>query len=91
MDGKFETVIDLTDKNFYRTLCAWLVGESFNVKLKGSRQQVDTLLEAYEATTRFNESLRTADVRLDRVLRLLGEKHVSADKFEKLFDVAWPL
>lgn len=91
MDGKIGSVVDLNDGNFYSTLCAWLVGENFDVSLKGSKEQVEALTEAYASTMNFHNAIISSEQQLDVIMRLLGEKHVAAEKFERVFDVSWPL
>jgi hypothetical protein len=91
MDGKIGAVVDLNDGNFYSTLCAWLVGENFDVSLKGSKEQIEALTEAYASTMNFHNAVVGGNSQLSEIMRLLGEKHVAAQKFERLFDVSWPL
>lgn len=91
MDGKIGSVVDLNDANFYSTLCAWLVGENFDVRLKGSAAQVEALTEAYSSTMNFHNAVVGGVAQLSEIMRLLGEKHVAAEKFERIFDVSWPL
>jgi hypothetical protein len=91
MDGKIGAVVDLNDRNFYSTLCAWLIGENFDVKLKGSKEQIEALAEAYSSTMNFHNAIVGSGHQLNDIMRLLGEKHVAAEKFERVFDVSWPL
>ena len=91
IDGKIGAVVNLNDGNFYSILCAWLVGENFDVSLKGSSEQVEALTEAYNSTMNFHNAVVCGTSQLSEIMRLLGEKHVATEKFERLFNVSWPL
>jgi hypothetical protein len=86
-----ELKMNLLGKVFFGTLAAWLVGKAVNTKLRGTKEQVEAVMEALLASRKFQDELHKPGATVDSVVQKLGVKHMSASEFERKLGIPWPL
>ena len=86
-----ELKMNLLGKIFFGTLAAWLVGKAVNTKLRGSRSEIAAVENALMSSRRFQDELNRPGASVDSVIQKLGIKHMSAQEFERVLGVPWPL
>lgn len=86
-----ELKMNLLGKIFFGTLAAWLVGKAVNTKLRGSRDEIAAVENALMSSRRFQDELNRPGASVDSVIQKLGIKHMSAQEFERVLGVPWPL
>lgn len=83
--------MNLLGKIFFTALGAWMVGKATNIKLRGTKEEINTIVEAMLASRRFQDELNRPGATIDSVIEKLGLKHASAREFERILQVPWPL
>jgi len=86
-----ELHMNLLGKIFFATLAAWLVGKATNTKIRGNQNEVSAITNALMASRRFQDELQKPGASVETVIEKLGLKHMSANEFEKVLGVHWPL
>ncbi len=86
-----ELHLNLLGKIFFTTLGAWLVGKTVNTKIRGTESEVRAVKNAMLASKRFQEELNRPGATVESVVEKLGVKHMTAQEFEKTFNIPWPL
>jgi hypothetical protein len=86
-----ELKMNLLGKIFFGTLAAWLVGKAVNTKLRGSRDEIEAVQNALMSSRRFQDELDRPGATVDSVVQKLGIKHMSANQFERVLGIPWPL
>ena len=86
-----ELKLSLLGKIFFGTVAAWLVGKAVNTKLRGTKEQIETVAMALSASRRFQDELNKPGASVESVVQKLGIKHMSASQFERVLGVPWPL
>jgi hypothetical protein len=87
----FGLKVNTLGKIFFATLGAWLIGKTVNTKLRGSRKEVETIANALSASKRFQDELNRPGASVESVVQKLGIKHMSANEFERVLGIPWPL
>ena len=78
-------------KIFLSLAGAWTLGRVVNAKIRGSKTQVDAIANAMASSRRYQDELKKPGATPESVLEKLGVKNLSAQNFEKVFGVPWPL
>jgi len=86
-----ELHVNLIGKLFFATVSAWLLGRAVNTKLRGSKDQIEAVVNALSASRKFQDELNRPGATVDSVVQKLGIKHMSASEFERVLGVPWPL
>lgn len=86
-----ELKTNLLGKIFFATVGAWLVGKAVNVKLRGTNEQVQTVANALLASKKFQDELKHPGATVESVMNKLSVKHMTAQEFEKQFNIPFPL
>ncbi|SRR5260221_7575830 len=98
-----KTVIDLSGKalnevelNFlgkvlFASMGAWLVGKLTNIKIRGSQDEVQAIVNAMLSSKRFQEELRKPGASVQSVIDKLNLKNVSASEFKRVLGIEFPL
>ena len=86
-----ELHLNLLGKIFFAACAAWLVGKATNVKVRGTRAEIDAVTNAMMSSRRFQDELRRPGATVESVMQKLGLKHASAREFERILGVPWPL
>ena len=86
-----ELKLNLLGKVFFVALAGWLVGKATNMKLRGSRDEVEAVANAMMASRTFQDELARPGASIDSVMDHLGLKHASAQEFERILGIPWPL
>jgi hypothetical protein len=85
-----ELHFNLLGKLFTVAVGAWLVGKATNIKLRGTRAEIDAVARAMQSSRRFQDELRTGKS-VEQVMQALNLKNASAREFERILGVKWPL
>ena len=86
-----ELKLNLLGKVFFVALAGWLVGKATNMKLRGNRDEVVAVANAMMASRTFQDELARPGASIDSVMDNLGLKHASAQEFERILGIPWPL
>lgn len=86
-----ELHMNLLGKIFFTTLGAWLVGKATNTKIRGNQDEIQAITNALMSSRRFQDELRRPGASVESVIDKLGLKHMSANEFERVLGVSWPL
>lgn len=86
-----ELKLNLLGKVFFVAVAGWLVGKATNLKLRGSQAEVQAVANAMMASRRFQEELSRSGNDIDSVMDRLGLKHATAQEFERILGIPWPL
>lgn len=78
-------------KIFLALTGSWVLGRVASAKIRGSRTQVNAIANAMAASRRYQDELRKPGATPESALEKLGAKNLSAQNFEKIFGVPWPL
>lgn len=86
-----ELKMNLLGKVFLVAVASWLVGKATNLKLRGSHAEVEAVANAMMASRRFQEELSRPGASMDSVMDRLGLKHATAQEFERILGVPFPI
>lgn len=86
-----ELRVNLLGKLLFAAVGAWLVGKAVNMKIRGTKNEVLTVVNAMIASRRLNEVLNSEDTSFLEIIDALSKKHKTAKDFEREFNVPWPL
>lgn len=86
-----ELHVNLFGKLFFATIAAGLVGQIVSTKIRGSRDQIDTISNAIIASKAFQDELKRPGATAESVIEKLKIKQMSAQDFERKFGIDWPL
>lgn len=86
-----ELHLNLVGKMFFAAAAAWLVGKMTNVKLRGSKQEIDAVANAMLASKRFQQELNAPGATVQSVVDKLGLKHATAREFQAILGIPFPL
>ena len=70
---------------------AWVLGKGSQLKIKGTKKEIEALTKALKASKRFNDELKKPGATVDSVMNKLGLKRARGKEFEKITGVPWPL
>ena len=83
--------LNFVGKLLLASCAAWLAGKLVNTKVRGSREEIDAVVEALLSSKKFQEELNMPGATVESVVDKLGLKHASAEKFERVLGIPWPL
>jgi hypothetical protein len=83
--------LSLTGKLFFASLGAWLIGRTVKTKLRGTPDEIRVVANALMSSRRFQDELRRPGASVGSVMEKLKVKQMSADEFERVFGIPWPL
>lgn len=86
-----EIKLNLMGKLFFAAVGAWLVGKMTNVKIRGSQEEVEAVMNALMSSKKFQEELKKPGATVASVVDKLNIKQASAREFERILGVPWPL
>jgi len=86
-----ELHLNLVGKLFFAAVGAWLIGKATNIKLRGTKEEIDAVTNAMMASKRFQEELKRPGATVQSVVDKLGLKHASAKEFQRILNVPFPL
>lgn len=79
----------LTNKIFFATCAAWLMNESTNIKLSGTKDEIQATKNVLLASKQFQNELKDPKATVDSIAKKLNIKHVNAKEFERILNVPW--
>lgn len=91
MEKLNELHTNMIGKIFYTACAAWLVGRITNIKLRGSQTEVQAIANAMLASKRFQQEMQKPGASVEDVMNKLNLKHASAQEFERVLGVPFPL
>ena len=83
--------LSLTGKLMLASLGAWLVGKLSNVKIRGSKDEIEIIASALLSSKKFQDELKKPGASVQSVIDKLRVKNMSASEFEKVLGIPWPL
>jgi 8-oxo-dGTP pyrophosphatase MutT (NUDIX family) len=83
--------LNLMGKIFFATCAAWLVGKVTNMKVRGTKREIEVLQNAMLSSKRFQEELKKPGATVESVVSKLQLKNASAAQFQKILGIPWPL
>lgn len=86
-----ELRMNLLGKVFTVAIGAWLVGKLTNIKLRGSKSEIQAIANAMVASKAFQDELRKPGATIDSVAAKLNIKRMTADEVKRRFNIDWPL
>lgn len=86
-----ELHLNLLGKVFFTAVGAWLVGKATNLKLRGTPQEIQAVQNAMMSSRRFQDELNRPGASVDSVMQKLNLKNASAQEFERILGVRWPI
>lgn len=86
-----ELHLNLAGKILLASIGAWLIGRATNVKIRGTEDQVNAVMQAMVASRAFQDELSKPGATIDSVMSKLNVKNMTVAEFEKLFHLKWPL
>ncbi len=86
-----ELHVNLLGKILLVAVGAWLVGRATNLKIRGTRDEIDAITSAMMASRRFQDELGRPGATVETVMEKLGLKHATARQFEEILGIEWPL
>jgi hypothetical protein len=86
-----ELHLNLLGKIFLTSVGAWLVGKATNLKIRGTREEVQAVANAMQASKRFQDELSRPGASIESVMNKLNLKHATARDFERILGIKFPL
>lgn len=86
-----ELHVNLLGKLALLAIAATVVGKVTNVKLRGTKQEIDTISNAIVSSRRFQEEISKPGATVQSVMSKLGMKQMSAKEFERLLGIPFPM
>ena len=86
-----ELHLNLLGKIFIAAIGAWLVGKATNIKVRGTQDEVQAIVNAMMSSKKFQDELRHPGATVESVMQKLGLKNASASEFERILGIRWPL
>lgn len=83
--------ISTVGKIFLAGVAAWLVSRPSRLKVRGTPDEVDALKNALMASRKFQDELNRPGATVQTVMDRLQLKNVTAQEFERILGVPWPL
>ncbi|MFA5706843.1 MAG: NUDIX domain-containing protein [Candidatus Neomarinimicrobiota bacterium] len=83
--------MSLVGKVFFGSIAAWLVGRALGIKIRGTPRQVNAVKDAMLSSRKFRDELQRPGASIDTVINKLNLKNASAQEFERVLGVKWPL
>jgi hypothetical protein len=86
-----ELHVNLLGKIFLASVAAWLVGKVTNIKLRGSKAEIDAVAVALVNSKRFQDEMSRPGATVQSVMQKLGMKQLSAREFERVTGLPFPM
>lgn len=86
-----ELQLNLAGKLLITAIGAWLLGKAVNVTLRGSKQEVQTVVNTMLASRRFQNELSRPGATINSIVEKLNLKNASAQEFERILGIKFPL
>jgi len=86
-----ELHMNLLGKIFFASVAAWIVGRTTHVKVRGTPEEITAVSNAMMASRRFQDEMSREGASVESVMQKLGLKQASAQEFERILGVPWPL
>jgi ADP-ribose pyrophosphatase YjhB (NUDIX family) len=86
-----EVKLNMMGKIFFATCAAWLVGKLTKTKIRGSKKEIETLQSAMLSSRKFQDELRRPGATVQSVTDKLKLKNASANEFQRILGIPWPL
>ncbi len=86
-----ENSLNILGKIALGAIGSWLVGKATNIKLRGTKEQIDSVAKALISSKKFQDELNSPGATVQSVMEKLKVKNMSAREFERMFNVPWPL
>ena len=83
--------LNLLGKIFLASAGAYIVGKMTNLKIRGTREEVQAVADAMLSSRRFQQELERDGATVESVIEKLNLKHASAQQFEAILGIEWPL
>ena len=83
--------LNLPGKLFMAAAAAWVLGKGSQLRIKGTKREIEALSNALKASRRFNDELNKPGATVDSVMNKLGLKTARGKEFERITGVPWPL
>lgn len=83
--------LNLLGKLLFASVGAWLVGKLTSTKIRGTKQEIQTLANAMVSSKKFQDELKKPGATVQSVANKLGVKNMSASDFKRVFGIPWPL
>ncbi len=82
--------LSTTGKIFVAAVAGWLLGRKTNLKIKGSKEEVEKLAAALVASRKFQDELAKPGATAESVISKLGLKNASVEDFERMTGIPFP-
>jgi ACT domain-containing protein len=86
-----ELHVNLLGKLFLGACAAWVIGKVTNTKIRGTEEEVNAVYNAMVASRRFQNELQHPGATVSSVMDKLKLKNASAQEFERILGIKWPL
>lgn len=83
--------LNFVGKIFLASCAAWVLGKATNVKVRGTQEEIRSVVEALMSSRKFQEELNKPGASVASVLEKLKVKTMSAEQFERTFGTKWPI
>lgn len=81
----------LLERVVFAAALSWLAGNPVPLKIDGTREQVDAVRRAFDASKNFINELHNPGATPESVASFLREKHNAAENFKAQLGIAWLL
>ncbi len=82
--------LSTTGKVFVAGIAAWLLGRATNLKIRGSKNEIEKLASALVASRRFQAELSRQGATAQSVIDKLGLRNASVREFERITGIPLP-
>jgi len=86
-----EWKVNLLGKLLFGSIALWMAGKTLNLKIKGTPQEVNAVMNAMMSSKRFQDELNNPGATVHGVMQKLNLKNADARDFERILGVKWPL
>lgn len=86
-----ELSLNLLGKVFFASCAAWVAGKFINLNIRGTQAEVNAVTNALMSSKRFQDELRNPGATVDSVIKKLNIKQMSAQQFQSVLGIPWPL
>ena len=86
-----ELHINLLGKLLFAASGAWLVGKLTGTKIRGTKEEIQSLANALISSKKFQDELRKPGATVQSVSAKLNVKNMSASDFKRVFGIQWPM
>lgn len=69
---------------------AWLLGKPSNLKLRGTREELEAVKNVLLASKSFQDELKKDGATVESVMQKLDAKNTKAEEFKRITNLEWP-